>query len=629
MKPPRNPLLIYDGDCGFCRAWIARWQRATGDEVEYAPYQEVAERFPEIPRERFAEAVHLIEPDGSWTRGAEAVFRSLAHAPGGGAWSWLYRHVPAFAAVSEWAYRQVARHRPAFDRLTRLVWGEHVAPPGETLTAWIFLRLLGLVYAAAFLSLWTQIIGLAGRQGIYPVAGLLQIVRERVGLPGFWYYPTLCWLSPTDGCLHTLCALGTLCGLLVAAGFAPVLGLAVAWIAYLSLATVGQDFLWFQWDGLLLETGFLALLLAPWRGWSRPSSDPAPSRGVRFMFRWLLFRLMFTSAVVKLASGDPAWRSLTALSYHYQTQPLPPWTAWYAHQLPAWFQQASVVVMFAIEGMAPFFLFAPRRIRFAAAAALAGFQVVIMTTGNYGFFNLLSLALCVLVLDDGVWPKAWRSRFGRGDGGAAGKRDRERAGRWPTSVVAPAVAVVFGVSLVSLFGALRWNPSWMEPLPTLYRLQAPLRLVNPYGLFAIMTTRRPEIVMEGSADGVEWRPYEFRWKPGEVARQPEFMAPHMPRLDWQMWFAALGDVRREPWFLRFSERLLQGSPPVLALLEKNPFPHSPPGYVRAALYDYRFSDAATRRATGAWWTREPRGLYCPVLTLVDGRLAVVEEGGAR
>ncbi len=622
MEPPRTPLLIWDGDCGFCRAWIARWKRATGERVEYAPYQEVASRFPEIPVEQFKQAVQLIEPDGRWSQGAEAVFRSLAYAPGGGWLLWLYRKVPGFAGASEWCYRIVARHRTAFSRVTSWVWGAHVVPPGETLTAWIFLRLLGVIYAIAFVSLWAQIMGLVGSRGVLPAGTFLEAVRQGYGPVRYWLAPTLCWLNAGDGFLHLLCAVGTLLSILLAVGIAPVPSLIGLWAIYLSLATVCRDFLWFQWDGLLLETGFLAIFLAPWRWWSRPNGADGPPRAPWWLLRWLLFRVTFSSAVVKLMSGDATWRGLTALNYHYETQPLPPWTAWYAHHLPPGFQKASVIAMFVIEGLVPLFVFAPRRIRFAAAGAMAGLQVLIVLTGNYGFFNLLTLALCLLVLDDGVWPRRWRERLARGS-------PIVPRGRWPRWVIRSAAAVLFLLSLVPMFGALRWRAAWLGPVPALYQVAEPFRTVNPYGLFAVMTTRRDEIVVEGSTDGATWQPYEFRYKPGELTQRPRFVTPHMPRLDWQMWFAALSDFRRAPWFLHFCERLLQGSNPVLALMERNPFPDAPPRFIRAVVYQYHFTDAPTRRATGAWWRREVRGLYCPVLTLVDGKLAAVGDGTMR
>ena len=621
MSTPK-PLLVYDGNCGFCRAWVARWRHVTRDRVEYAPFQEVASRFPDVPLARFAEAVQLLEPDGRWTRGAEAVFRALAHCPGRGWPLWLYRNVPGFAGASEAVYRFVAGHRPALSRVTAWLWGPEAEPAGETRVCWIYLRLLAVTYGVAFVSLWTQILGLAGSGGILPARELLEAARAQAGPIRYWILPTLCWLDASDGFLIGLCAAGTALSALLALGFAPVLSLIGLWVTYLSLATVCRDFLWFQWDSLLLEAGLISVLLAPWRWWSRPGSDPPPGRGALWLLRWLLFRLMFSSAVVKLGSGDPSWRDLTALTYHYETQPLPPWTAWYAHHLPVAFQRASTAVMFVIEGVAPFLVFAPRRLRFAAGAGLVCLQALIAATGNYGFFNLLSLALCLLVLDDAVLPR-W---LAPGAPACAGTAAAPRRGVWPPWLARPVVAALLAASLVPLFDTLRWPSTWLGPLPGLARLAAPLRSADRYGLFAVMTKRRPEIILEGSRDGIHWLPYEFRYKPGDLSRRPAFMAPHMPRLDWQMWFAALGEGPRDYWYLSFCKRLLEGSPPVRALLARDPFEGRPPAYLRGVVYDYRFTDAATRAATGAWWRREERGPFGPVLTLEEGRLRAVSLG---
>jgi predicted DCC family thiol-disulfide oxidoreductase YuxK len=647
---PDTPLMVWDGDCSFCYRWIERWQGITGERVEYARYQDVASRFPAIPRENFKAAVHLIERDGRVSRGAEAVFRSLSYAPGHGWALWLYRYVPLVKPVTEWWYRRVARNRPRFDEISTWIWGPHVVPPGESLTASIFLRALGVIFACAFLSLWVQVIGLAGRQGILPAAQYLHAIPESAGAIRFWALPTLCWLNASDGMLHALCATGTLASAALALGFAPLLSLVVAWAGYLSLATVCQDFLWFQWDSLLLEAGFLSMFLAPrvWR--MRWRQDPPPSRAALWLLRWLFFRLMVSSAACKLASGDPTWRSLTALQYHYETQPLPPWVAWYAHHLPAGFQKLSVALMFASEGLAPFLVIAPRRLRFLGAAGVATLQILILVTGNYGIFNLLALALCIPLLDDGIWPWRWKqaaaarldralsehepradTRAGAGpssppgvvDVKPAGAAPRSPRGAWPPLLIRPIAAVLIVLGLVPLLHTLRWSDRWLGPVPGIYRLISPFRVVDPYGLFAVMTTTRNEIIVEGSMDGATWQPYEFRWKPGDLSRRPAFVTPHMPRLDWQMWFAALGDVRQNPWFLAFCERLLQGSPPVRALLARNPFPTAP-RFIRAELSQYHFTDAAQRRASGAWWRSEDRGPYVPALMLVNGRLALAQ-----
>lgn len=615
--PPERPLLVFDGACTFCRRWVARWQHATGDRVDYAPSDQVAARFPEIPAEQFKEAVVLIGPDGRVRHGAEAVFGTLAVTSSGAWWLGLYRHVPGFAPLTEFVYRQVARHRNPLSKLTGWLWGPHLVPPGETLTCWIFLRLLAVIYCIAFASLGVQVVGLLGHDGILPARDYLAAVRDHFGSAGYAEVPTLLWWNASDGALLALCVGGATLVVLLLAGVAPVLTLTGLWFGYLSLVSVGQDFLSFQWDSLLLEAGLIAILLAPWRWWSRPGSDPPPPRPALWLARWLLFRLMFSSAAAKLGSGDSAWRDLTALTFHYETQCLPPWTAWYAHHLPLAFQRFSCGAMFVIEGVVPFFFIAPRRVRFAAAGITAAFQLLIALSGNYGFFNWLTLALCVLLLDDGVWrwsrPAATRGSTVTGDR------------RWSAWVVRPVAIALLLLGLVPLFDVLGWSRRWLGPLPAVARWSAPYSVVNRYGLFAVMTRTRPEIVLEGSDDGVAWREVAFRWKPGDVMRRPAFVAPYHPRLDWQMWFAALSDFRREPWFLELCRHVLAGSPPVLGLLGPNPFPRAPPRYLRAVVYGYHFTGATERRATGAWWTRQPLGLYCPVLTLEDGRLVGVPE----
>jgi len=618
-----RPVLLWDGDCSFCRAWIARWRVATGDAVEYATSQQHGVDFPLIAPSQFKQSVVLVEPSGHVSYAAEAVVRALAY--GGGAarvWDWAYAHVPGFASVSEGAYALVAGHRDVFARVTRLLWGAHVVPPGMRLTSWVFLRLLGLVYVVAFASLGVQVTGLVGREGLLPIAPLLAGGWAQLGWRAVWLLPTLSWLNASDGWLVAQCVLGVLAGLALAVGAVPAVAAVAGWALYLSLANAGQEFLWFQWDSLLLEAGVLAIVLAPRVAWSSPRRDPAPSRFAIGMLRWLCFRLMFGSALVKWTSGDPEWRNLTALTHHYETQPLPPWTAWYAHHLPASFQRFSAGATLAIEGLLPLLVFAPRRARMFAAAGFAFLQVLIVVTGNYGFFNLLALALCLLLLDDAAWPAAVRRWARVVEHAPVADERRARTGALARAVL----AALLVLSLVPL-AAVRRPAAWLEPLYVVYRELSPLHLVNSYGLFAVMTTTRPEIVVEGSADGVTWKAYAFRWKAGDPRRRPAFVAPHMPRLDWQMWFAALDPQHVPPWFAGLCGRLLEGSRPVLRLLATNPFPGAPPHYVRARLEAYRFTTAAERRATGAWWVRTPAGDYVPPVVLDGGtvRLAAPRE----
>jgi lipase maturation factor 1 len=313
---------------------------------------------------------------------------------------------------------------------------------------------------------------------------------------------------------------------------------------------------------------------------------------------------MFSSGWVKLASGDAAWRNLTALRFHYETQPLPTSIAWFLHQAPPWFQTVSAIFLFLVELVVPFLFFAPHRLRLFAFRAAVLLQLLIAASGNYGFFNLLALALALLLVDDQSLPRRWR----RAVEAAAGPRLA-----WPSAVLVPVACVALFASSIEFAGTLDRSLALPRAVVAAARRIGAFRSSNRYGLFMVMTTERPEILVEGSDDGASWRPYAFRWKPGDVARRPRFVAPHQPRLDWQMWFAALGSPEENLWFVQFLGRLLEGSPEVEALLASNPFPDHPPRYVRATLYDYRFTDAAERRRSGAWWRRRVTGPYGPVL----------------
>ncbi len=603
--------MVYDGDCAFCRRWILRWNSLTKGRVEYAPFQEVAQEFPEIPREAFEKSVQLILPDGNVFSGAEATFRCLAE--GGKCWPLrFYRYLPGAALLAEWGYALVARHRIFFSKVSRWLWGKELEPPTFETTRMVFLRGLGVVYGIAFVSLWTQIAGLVGTNGILPMKPYLETARLFLGGERFWSLPTLFWMNQEDVFLHLVCGGGTLLSLVLIAGIAPVPVLVLLWFSYLSLAVVSRDFLQFQWDALLLECGFLAIFLAPFGWLPRSFHRSPPSRAVLWLFAWLLFRLMFSSGMVKLASHDPTWRNLTALQYHYETQPLPTWIGWAVHQLPAWFQKGSAAGMFAIELGVPFLIFMPRRIRYFGCAVLIGFQILIAATGNYCFFNLITVLLCLLLLEDSFWRRWLR----RGTPFLE-KSESFRSRHWPRWILVPLFALIILATLAPMVDLFHPRFRWPNAVIALYRDLIPFRSINSYGLFAVMTTDRPEIIVEGSNDGENWVPYAFKYKPGDLKRRPGFVAPHQPRLDWQMWFAALGPYQQSPWFLHFCERLLEGSPEVLALLETNPFPDAPPRYLRAVLYDYRFTHFGIWREKGHWWQRTPRGFYLPPITLRD------------
>jgi hypothetical protein len=481
-----------------------------------------------------------------------------------------------------------------------------------TFATWLFLRLLALVHLVAFTSFWVQWRGLVGPHGILPATRYFTAVHQQLGTSAYFQLPSFCWLFGADTFLPLLCAFGVGCSILLFVGVAPPLCLALLWAGYLTVCSAGQVFFNFQWDALLLEATLIAIWLAPWAWLPRWRPHEAP-RTARWLLAWLLFRLMFLGGLVKLTSGDTAWRDLTALTFHFETQPLPTPLAWYAHQLPAWWHRAECVGMFAMELLVPFFLFAPRLLRHVAALLLAAFMAAVALTGNYTFFNFLAIALALACLDDAWWRRAIPRRLPplcnligyNPVVAASGQRGLALA----FAIFAGAYTAAQALPVVF--------PSLGEPpgFDRVARLVAPTRSFNNYGLFAVMTRPRPELIFEGSDDGREWKAYEFPHKPGDLARRPTWVAPHQPRLDWQLWFAALSPPDYNLWVESLTEHLLRGTPEVLALLDKNPFPRKPPHLARIVRYEYHFTDAEARARSGKWWRRTPMDIYLPPASL--------------
>ncbi len=324
--------------------------------------------------------------------------------------------------------------------------------------SWLFLRLLAVIHAIAFVSAWVQLDGLVGPQGVLPAADFFQAAHEQYGRTAYYAWPSLCWVFGAGTFLHVLCAAGLVLALLLFMGIAPPLCLGLLWAGYLSFCIAGQIFFSFQWDTLLLETTLLALVL-PWAAWPR-WRPMAPPRVALWILWWLLFRLMFLSGAVKFSSGDPTWANLTALTYHYQTQPLPTPVAWYARQLPLWFQRACCAIMFFIELIAPFALFGPRVLRHAAAQLIIAFMGAIALTGNYTFFNLLTVALAVTCLDDAWWS---RFRFGRWFLARPSSTPASPAVRWLGFIRRTVAITVVTVTTIQALPDFNLRPAWLRP----------------------------------------------------------------------------------------------------------------------------------------------------------------------
>lgn len=461
------------------------------------------------------------------------------------------------------------------------------------LTRLLFQRALGLVYLIAFVAALNQFRPLLGERGLLPVTDFVKAVP-------FLRSPSLFYLLPRDAAFAAAAWLGIALSCLAISGAADGGSAALSfgvwaglWILYLSFVNVGQTFYGFGWESILLEAGFYAMFLGP-RG-------AAPPGAVIWMLRWLLFRVMFGAGLIKLR-GDPCWRDLTCLDYHFETQPMPNPLSWYFHWAPAWTRRLGVAFNHFAEVISPFGVFLPARACAAAGAVMIVFQLTIMASGNLSWLNLLTIVLAIPAFDD-----------------------RFLAAVLPLALPAPAPqapAMAYSIGALSvLVAALSVKPvlNMLSPDQAMNVSYNPLHLVGTYGAFGSVTRKRYEIVIEGTDDDAlrpdaRWREYEFKGKPGDPRRRPPQIAPYHLRLDWLMWFAAMSprwEPCRHPWFGSLVEKLLAGDRATLGLLAADPFPERPPRFIRAELYEYRFASPAERRATGAWWTRALAGNYLP------------------
>lgn len=466
---------------------------------------------------------------------------------------------------------------------------------GYRLVSALFTRLLGLIYLAAFVSIATQIEGLSGSQGILPFHQQLEYLAGQHGIARYLLMPNLFWLNDSDKALQAAAVAGCLVSVLIVFNYVQRFALISAFILYLSLYYAGQLFMNFQWDALLLEAGFLAIFLDP------------RSRIMIFLFRWLLFRLRFMSGLSKLSLQDPAWSGLTALNTYFEVQPLPSPLAWYAHQLPEWILKLGTASTLAIELLVPFMMFLPRRYRFIAAWITILWQVLILLTSNHNWFNLLTIILCLFLFDDKAVEKVIPRRLQ-----GILLQDTPALYNNLLTRIFPRILVTFilFVSTVQIVELATMKPStgWIH---SLVNIGETYRIVTKYHVFPTMKTERIELEISGSDDGTNWKTYVFRYKPQDPSTRPEFIIPHQPRLDWMMWFVTLHPMFM-PWFDRFLHTLLDNSPSVTALLKNNPFPDSPPRFLRVEAYRYRFTTFAEREKTGQWWHREYLGPFSPL-----------------
>ncbi len=499
---------------------------------------------------------------------------------------------------------------------------ERVLPDRESywLTRFVILRLLGLIYAIAFLVAANQILPLIGSDGLLPVGTFLAHVRLALGgsLGGFVRLPSLFWLNHSDTALVTTAWLGFALSCVVLCGYANALLLAVLWVLYMSFVHVGQEWYGYGWEVQLLETGFLAIFLCPLLD-GRPFPRRPPPLLIIWLFRALTFRIMLGSGMIKIR-GDESWRDLTALYYHFETQPIPNGLSRWFHFLPRGVLKGGTLFNHLAELVAPWFVFWPRLARQIAGGVIVAFQVVIILGGNLSFLNWLTILPALACFDDRAWAKILPRRL----------TESAKAAQSAAVVSAPMSIIGWAIGALVLFLSVQPIVNIFSPHQIMNTSFDPLDLVNTYGAFGSVGKERDNVVFEGTNDSqpndnADWRPYPYRGLPVALDERPPQIAPYQLRLDWQMWFAAMGGPNDYPWTLNLIWKLLHNDPGAVGLFRSNPFPAKPPRYLRAVVYRYKF---VRPNPQGLWWKRDKLGLWLPPLAADNPRFkAVLREAG--
>lgn len=492
--------------------------------------------------------------------------------------------------------------------------------PTYWLTRFMILRLLGAVYAVAFLVAINQILPLIGSHGLTPTGIYLDRVKETLGSAGagLWRLPSLFWISNSDGTLIAVAWIGFILSLVVMAGYANALVLAVLWFLYMSFVHAGQEWYGYGWEIQLTETGFLAIFLCPLFD-MRPFPKRAPPFPIIVLFRWLIFRLMFGAGLIKLR-GDEIWRNGTALYYHFETQPIPgPLSRWF-HFLPHTILRMGVWFNWLAELVAPLFAFGPRLASHIAGIVMILLQITLILSGNLSFLNWLTIIPALACFDDGFWKKILPKKLVR-------KAEVAAVNTQPSK---PMMTTAWVVTVLIAYLSIMPIGNMLSPGQIMNTSFDPFDLVNTYGAFGTVDKERMNIVFEGTADedstdNANWKPYIYKGLPVDPDKRPPQIAPYQLRLDWQMWFASMSTPDEYPWTYHLVWKLLHNDEGVVGLFATNPFPDKPPRYIRAVLYRYRFAKPGQQ---GIWWDRERIGLWLPAMDVNDPQLtAVLNAGG--
>jgi len=484
--------------------------------------------------------------------------------------------------------------------------------PTYWLTRFMLLRLLGVVYAVAFLVAINQLIPLIGSDGLLPLGPYLKQISAALGpTTAFVRLPSLFWFWHSDGALLTVCWIGFILSLLVVAGYANAISMGFLWFLYMSIVHVGQDWYGYGWEIQLTETGFLAIFLCPLLD-MRPFPKRRPPFLIIVLLRWLIFRIMLGAGMIKIR-GDETWRNGTVLYYFFETQPLPgPLTRWF-HFLPHWVLRIGLSFNWIAEVAAPWFVFWPRLARHIAGVVIILFQFNIILSGNLSFLNWLTIIPALACLDDGLWMRILPTAL-VGRAAIAEEHAEDSEAMKVTVIVVTAVVALLSIQPVI---------NLLSPQQIMNTSFDPLDLVNTYGAFGTVGRERYNVVFEGTADDTtgnkaNWKPYIYKGLPVLLDKMPPQVAPYQLRLDWQMWFASMSTPDQYPWTFNLEYKLLHNDATALSLFAGNPFPDHPPRYVRAVLYRYQF--APPDNPQHLWWTRRQLAIWISPMSANDPRL---------
>ena len=543
--------MVWDGDCEFCRKFAERFEAGAGGVVEFIPYQSLHKKYPKSPKLDYEKSV-VFFTSTNVTIGAEAIFNFFYVI--GKKWpKKLYENFSLVPKVSEFFYGCIAKNRRRFGFFSRMLFGDNFMPDSYKVSSWIFGRMLGLVGAAAFLSFWVQADLIIGSNGIVPFSENLTqiesfIIKSDLDTSKWLAKPTLLWFYNSDLWLNIILLIGFISSLSLAIGLVPHVSILLSWVSYLSIASVSEPFLNFQWDALLLEVYLISIFFVPWRVFDNKDNIESPSTIGRWLLWLLIIKLMLQSGIVKFTffdvDGSNAWRDLTALEYHFWTQPIPSWLSYYFDALPTVIDKIALFFTYVCELIIPFFILLPRKMRRIAASSLILFQFLIILSGNYGFFNLLTITLCISLFDDQYLRKFNFSSVVNCKPVVKNYIVFKKIKRGLSFLVLILFVYSFVIFIGRDFKGNRLSSSDLnEKVSVLEQkilgFSQTTRSINSYGLFRVMTKTRPEFKIELQYEDSLWVPIDFDYKPNHIEKKPDFFFPHMPRVDWQIWFEAL------------------------------------------------------------------------------------------